>query len=78
MAHLARHDPYRLGRIDPFSDIDDMLKGFFVLHVTGADPAEKGHPGGQETGDPVISQFPVKGGVVGRRLFYPYASEYLN
>jgi len=30
MPNLSRYDPLNLARIDPFSDIDDMLKGFFV------------------------------------------------
>lgn len=30
MPNLGRYDPLNLARIDPFSDIDDMLKGFFV------------------------------------------------
>jgi len=30
MANLSRYDPLNLARIDPFGDIDDLLKGFFV------------------------------------------------
>lgn len=30
MANLTRYDPFNLARIDPFSDIDDLFKGFFV------------------------------------------------
>src|SRR5512134_501120 len=30
MANLVRHDPFSLTRLDPFGDIDDLFKGFFV------------------------------------------------
>ena len=30
MANLTRYDPFNLARIDPFGDIDDLFKGFFV------------------------------------------------
>ncbi len=30
MANLTRYDPFSLARVDPFGDIDDLLKGFFV------------------------------------------------
>ncbi|MBI3431130.1 MAG: Hsp20/alpha crystallin family protein [Hydrogenophilales bacterium] len=30
MANLSRYDPLSLARIDPFGDIDDLFKGFFV------------------------------------------------
>lgn len=30
MANLSRYDPLNLARIDPFGDIDDLFKGFFV------------------------------------------------
>jgi len=30
MANLTRYDPFNLARTDPFGDIDDLLKGFFV------------------------------------------------
>ena len=30
MANLTRFDPFNLARVDPFGDIDDLLKGFFV------------------------------------------------
>ncbi len=30
MANLARHDPSSLARFDPFGDIDDLFRGFFV------------------------------------------------
>lgn len=33
MANITRHDPFRLARTDPFSDIEDMFKGFFVRPV---------------------------------------------
>ena len=33
MSNLSRYDPLNLARIDPFSDIDDMLKGFFMRPV---------------------------------------------
>jgi len=30
MANLTRYDPLNLARIDPFSDFDDLFKGFFM------------------------------------------------
>lgn len=33
MANIARYDPFSLARIDPFADIEDMFKGFFVRPV---------------------------------------------
>lgn len=30
MANITRHDPFSLSRLDPFGDIDDLFKGFFV------------------------------------------------
>jgi HSP20 family protein len=30
MANITRYDPFNLTRIDPFGDIDDLFKGFFV------------------------------------------------
>ena len=30
MANLTRYDPFSLSRLDPFGDIDDLFKGFFV------------------------------------------------
>jgi len=30
MANLTRYDPFNLARTDPFGDIDDLFKGFFV------------------------------------------------
>ena len=30
MANVTRYDPLNLARIDPFGDIDDLFKGFFV------------------------------------------------
>jgi HSP20 family protein len=33
MANITRFDPFSLARVDPFSDIDDLLKGFFVRPV---------------------------------------------
>jgi HSP20 family protein len=30
MANISRYDPFSLSRIDPFTDIDDFFKGFFV------------------------------------------------
>lgn len=30
MANITRYDPFSLGRLDPFSDIDDLFRGFFV------------------------------------------------
>ena len=30
MANLSRYDPLNLARINPFDDIDDLFKGFFV------------------------------------------------
>jgi len=33
MANLTRYDPFGLTRTDPFADIDDLFKGFFVRPV---------------------------------------------
>ena len=33
MANLTRYDPFNLARIDPFGEIDDLFKGFFVRPV---------------------------------------------
>jgi HSP20 family protein len=33
MANLTRHDPLSLARLDPFGDIDDLFRGFFVRPV---------------------------------------------
>jgi len=33
MSNLTRYDPFNLTRANPFSDIDDLLKGFFVRPV---------------------------------------------
>jgi len=33
MANLTRYNPFGLARIDPFEDIEDMFKGFFVRPV---------------------------------------------
>ena len=33
MANLTRYDPFNLARANPFNDIDDLLKGFFVRPV---------------------------------------------
>lgn len=33
MANITRYDPLSLARLDPFSDIEDMFKGFFVRPV---------------------------------------------
>lgn len=30
MANITRYDPFNLAHIDPFGDIDDLFKGFFV------------------------------------------------
>ncbi|MBZ0105810.1 MAG: Hsp20/alpha crystallin family protein [Sulfuricella denitrificans] len=30
MADIIRKDPFTLSRVDPFGDLDDLLKGFFV------------------------------------------------
>ena len=30
MANITRYDPFNLSRFDPFGDIDDLFKGFFV------------------------------------------------
>lgn len=30
MADIMRKDPFSLSRVDPFSDLDDLFKGFFV------------------------------------------------
>ena len=33
MANISRYDPFNLSRIDPFSELDDLFKGFFVRPV---------------------------------------------
>lgn len=33
MFNIIRHDPFSVARSDPFADIDDLLKGFFVRPV---------------------------------------------
>ena len=33
MANLRRYDPLNLARVDPFGDIDDLFKGFFMRPV---------------------------------------------
>lgn len=33
MASITRYDPFNLSRVDPFTDLDDLLKGFFVRPV---------------------------------------------
>ncbi len=33
MANLTRFDPFSLSRVDPFADIDDLFKGFFVRPI---------------------------------------------
>jgi HSP20 family protein len=33
MSNLTRHDPFNLARVDPFGDIDDLFKGFFMRPV---------------------------------------------
>ena len=30
MANLTRYDPFNISRLDPFRDIDDLFKGFWV------------------------------------------------
>lgn len=30
MAGITRYDPFNLSRVDPFTDLDDLFKGFFV------------------------------------------------
>lgn len=40
MANLARLDPFNLTRADPFGDIDDLFKGFFVRPVLMEDPPQ--------------------------------------
>ena len=30
MANITRYDPFSLARLDPFGDVDDFFKGFFV------------------------------------------------
>ena len=34
MFNLTRNDPFSVARTDPFSDIDDLLKGFLVRPVS--------------------------------------------
>jgi HSP20 family protein len=33
MANISRYDPFSLARTDPFGDIDDLFKGFFMRPV---------------------------------------------
>lgn len=33
MTNITRYDPFNLSRMDPFSDLDDLFKGFFVRPV---------------------------------------------
>ena len=33
MANITRYDPFSLSRFDPFTDIDDFFKGFFVRPI---------------------------------------------
>jgi len=33
MANISRYDPFNLTRVDPFGDIDDLFKGFFMRPV---------------------------------------------
>src|SRR5512139_938853 len=33
MANITRQDPFSLARVDPFGDIDDLFKGFFMRPV---------------------------------------------
>lgn len=33
MANITRYDPFSLARTDPFGDIDDLFKGFFMRPV---------------------------------------------
>lgn len=33
MANISRYDPLNLARMDPFSDFDDLFKGFFMRPV---------------------------------------------
>jgi len=33
MANISRYDPFNLARVDPFGDIDDLFKGFFMRPV---------------------------------------------
>lgn len=33
MAGITRYDPFNISRVDPFGDIDDLFKGFFVRPV---------------------------------------------
>lgn len=33
MANITPYDPFSLARIDPFADIEDLFKGFFVRPV---------------------------------------------
>lgn len=42
MTNLSRYDPFSLSRIDPFSDLDALFKGFFVrpIAVEGQPPMQ--------------------------------------
>jgi HSP20 family protein len=33
MSNISRYDPFSLARLDPFGDLDDLFKGFFVRPV---------------------------------------------
>jgi HSP20 family protein len=33
MVNLTRYDPFNLARLDPFGELDDLFKGFFVRPV---------------------------------------------
>jgi HSP20 family protein len=42
MANITRYDPFNLRRFDPFGDIDDLFKGFFVrpMQLEGQPPMQ--------------------------------------
>jgi HSP20 family protein len=38
MANISRYDPFNLVRADPFGDMDDLFKGFFMRPVFEGQP----------------------------------------
>lgn len=40
MANISRYDPLSLARTDPFGDIDDLFKGFFMRPVLFEGPQQ--------------------------------------
>ena len=40
MSNLTRYDPFNLARVDPFADMDDLFKGFFMRPVLMETPPQ--------------------------------------